>query len=50
MRWKFAENRGTLDNSELTASRCQLDDVNDEVQVDSQTVLSRLFYFCILLL
>ncbi|KAL8147471.1 hypothetical protein AgCh_004976 [Apium graveolens] len=27
MRWKFAKNIGPLDNSELTASRCQLDDV-----------------------
>ncbi|XP_074359721.1 uncharacterized protein LOC141699793 [Apium graveolens] len=33
MRWKFAKNIGTLDNSELTASRCQLDDVDDVAQV-----------------
>lgn len=32
-RWKFAENLGTLDNSELTASRFQLDYVDDEAQV-----------------
>ncbi|KAK1397328.1 hypothetical protein POM88_007191 [Heracleum sosnowskyi] len=36
MRWNFAENLGTLDNSELTASRFQLDDVDDEAQVTWQ--------------
>ncbi|KAF1002949.1 hypothetical protein AG4045_011462 [Apium graveolens] len=36
MRWKFAKNIGTLDNSELTASRCQLDDVDDVAQMYGQ--------------
>lgn len=44
MRWKFPENGGTLDNFDLTASRCQLDYVDDESKVSDQTVSSRVFY------
>ncbi|KAK1397326.1 hypothetical protein POM88_007189 [Heracleum sosnowskyi] len=39
-RWKFPQNLGTLDNSELTASRCQLDYVDDESKVTWQPYLA----------
>ncbi|KAL1817885.1 hypothetical protein ACET3Z_020459 [Daucus carota] len=39
MRWKFPENGGTLDNFDLTASRCQLDYVDDESKVTWQPYL-----------
>ncbi|KAL8147478.1 protein MAINTENANCE OF MERISTEMS-like [Apium graveolens] len=39
-RWKFPRNLGTLDNSELTASRCQLDYVDDKSKVTWQPYLA----------